>query len=138
MINSFITPHSVCLKIGFWQGSFVWNCYVFNLRIFLKKKGSPVFLKRFSFFRNVFSKLEYWKHFQLLLHKSMPISQTEGCFESSLYRFSEEPMLFLLALNWNLQDKAFFCVKIKTNTNFLKKLSKMSNRSFFVYLINHI
>ena len=28
----------------------------------------------------------------------MPISQKEGYFENPLYRFLEEPMLFLLAL----------------------------------------
>ena len=32
----------------------------------------------------------------------MPISQTEGYFENPWYRFLEEPMLFLLALKWNL------------------------------------
>ena len=32
----------------------------------------------------------------------MPISQTEGYFENPLYRFLEEPMLFLLGLKWNL------------------------------------
>ena len=32
----------------------------------------------------------------------MPISQMEGYFESPQYLFLEEPMLFLLALKWNL------------------------------------
>ena len=32
----------------------------------------------------------------------MPISQTEGYFENPLYRFLEEPTLFLLALKWKL------------------------------------
>ena len=32
----------------------------------------------------------------------MPISQTEFHLENPLYRFLEEPMLFLLALEWNL------------------------------------
>ena len=32
----------------------------------------------------------------------MPISQMEGHFENLLYRFSKEPILFLLALKWNL------------------------------------
>ena len=37
----------------------------------------------------------------------MPISQTEGYLENPLYRVVEEPMLFLLALNWKLQKKEF-------------------------------
>ena len=32
----------------------------------------------------------------------MPISQTESYFENRLYRSLEEPMLFLVALKWNL------------------------------------
>ena len=32
----------------------------------------------------------------------MPISQKEGYFENLWYRFLEEPMLFLLALKWDL------------------------------------
>ena len=37
----------------------------------------------------------------------MPISQTEGYFKNGYYRFLEEPMLFLLALKWNLLEKRF-------------------------------
>ena len=33
VIGLFRTPHSVCLNIGFWQGSFVWKWCVFNLSI---------------------------------------------------------------------------------------------------------
>ena len=32
VIGPFCTPHSICLNIGFWQGSFVWKCYIFNLK----------------------------------------------------------------------------------------------------------
>ena len=32
----------------------------------------------------------------------MPISQTEENLKNLQYQFSEEPMLFLLALKWNL------------------------------------
>ena len=32
----------------------------------------------------------------------MPISQAEGYFENPVYRFLEEPMLFLLVWKWNL------------------------------------
>ena len=29
--------HSICLNIGFWEGSFVWICYAFNLSTFKYK-----------------------------------------------------------------------------------------------------
>ena len=50
----------------------------------------------------------------------MPISQTEGYF-----RFLEEPMLFVLALKWNLQEKAFSCVKTKSKSNFAVNPAEM-------------
>ena len=54
-----------------------------------------------------------------------------GPFLKSLVPFLEEPMLFLLASKWNLWEKAFFCVKIKTNSNFAVKLTEISK---FQYL----
>ena len=69
----------------------------------------------------------------------MLISQTEGYFENPSHPFLEEPMLFLLALKWNLKEKAFSSVKTKTNSNFAVKLSGKSNHSFFTsYFMNHI
>ena len=55
MIGPFCTPHSICLNIAFGQGCFIWKYCVFSF-VFLPKKwhSSPVFLKRFSFFRNFF------------------------------------------------------------------------------------
>ena len=34
VIGPFCTPDSVCINTGFWQGSFVWKCCVFNHSIF--------------------------------------------------------------------------------------------------------
>ena len=34
VIAPFCTTHSICLNIGFWQGSFLWKCCVFNLSTF--------------------------------------------------------------------------------------------------------
>ena len=62
----------------------------------------------------------------------MPISQTEDYFKISQYRFLEEPMLFLLALKWNLQEKALSSVTEKTNTNFAVKLVERSSHSFLL------
>ena len=33
------TAHCICIKIGVWQGSFVWKCCVFNQL----KNGTPIF-----------------------------------------------------------------------------------------------
>ena len=51
--------------------------------------------------------------------------------------FLEEPFLFLLALKWNLYQKAFFNVKTKTNPNFFVKLAERSNDLFLLSLMNH-
>ena len=61
-----------------------------------------------------------------------------GLFLKSLFCFLEETTLLLLALNWNLQEKVFFCVKTKTNSNFAEKLAQRSNRSCSVYLMNNL
>ena len=55
----------------------------------------------------------------------MPISQTEGYFKNLQYSFLEKPMIFLLALKWNLLEKTFSCVKTKTNSNFTVSLAEM-------------
>ena len=56
----FCTLHSICLNIGFWQSGFVRKCGVFSLDLELKS-DTPVFWKRFTFFRKFTSKLKYWK-----------------------------------------------------------------------------
>ena len=56
----FCTLHSICLNIGFWRSGFVRKCCVFSLDLELKS-DTPVFWKRFTFFRKFTSKLKYWK-----------------------------------------------------------------------------
>ena len=58
----------------------------------------------------------------------MPIVQMESYSENPWYRVLEQGMLFLLALNWNISEKTFSCVKTKTNSNFAVKLAERSNR----------
>ena len=62
----------------------------------------------------------------------MPISQTDGYFENTQYRFLEEPLLFLLALKWILLEKAFSSVKTKTNPNFAVNFAGSCNHSFLL------
>ena len=62
------------------------------------------FEKGFCFSENLFQSLsiENVQYILWLSDKSMSISQTEGYFENLLYRSLEGPMLFLVALKWNL------------------------------------
>ena len=65
----------------------------------------------------------------------MSISQMEGYFKNPLFHFLEEPVLFLLALKWNLQEKAFSCVKTKTNSVLAGNIAEMLKEatiSFFL------
>ena len=49
----------------------------------------------------------------------------------------KEPMLFLLALKWNLYKKAFYCVKTKTNSVFARKLAEMlKEATIYFFLID--
>ena len=68
----------------------------------------------------------------------MPISQKEAYFKNPQNCFSEEPILFLLALKWNLYNKVFSYVKTKTNSYFAIKAVEWSIRSFSVYLMNNL
>ena len=58
----------------------------------------------------------------------MPNSQTEDQFKNPWYRFVGEPMLFLLALEWNLKEKTFSCVKKVTDSNFAGNIAEMLNK----------
>ena len=91
---------------------------------------SSSFLMRFSFFRKFISKLiiENIQNLQWLSQKMPEIPSTV---------FLEEPMLVLLALKWNLYEKAFSCVMVKTNSNYFVKVAEMSNHSFPTYLLTH-
>ena len=68
----------------------------------------------------------------------MAISQMEGYLQNPYHCFSEEHVLFLLALKLNLKDKTFFCVKIKNNSNYTIKVAERSNCSFSIYFMNLI
>ena len=66
-------------------------------------------------FLKTYFKVSVLETFKISSDKNMPISQKEGYFENSYYRFLEELMFFLLTLKGSLQEKAFSCVKTKTN-----------------------
>ena len=66
MIGPFCTHHSICLKIGFWYGGFVWKWCILNLSPF-NLNSSPVFSKRFLCSRKFVSKLKYRKRYKFPL-----------------------------------------------------------------------
>ena len=70
VIGPFCTPHSICLNIGFWEGSFVWICTLSVIVLLTTKLFSSFLKKRFLFFRKFVSKLSYWKHskFQVIVN----------------------------------------------------------------------
>ena len=99
---------------------------MFSILVISTKKWYPSFLSKVFVFQKIYLKV------------IMPISQTEGYFESRWYLFLEEPTPFRLALKQNLYEKAFSCVKTKTNSNFAVKLKEGSNCSLSAYWMNHL
>ena len=57
VIGSFYNPHSICLNISFWEGSFVWVCYAFNPRTLTTKQYSS-FLKKVFVFQKICFKVK--------------------------------------------------------------------------------
>ena len=63
------------------------------------------------------------------------------CFKVTVLKmlkiFTDRHMLFLLALKWNLYEKAFSSVKTKTNPNFVLKLAERSKHPFLLFDESH-
>ena len=63
VIGPFCTTHSVCLKISFWQGSFVWKLWVFKRSTF-NWKWAILFLKKcFRLSKNLLQIIKYVQNF---------------------------------------------------------------------------
>ena len=82
----------------------------------------------FSFSKKYVSKLKYRKRSKLP-HVDL---SNEGLFWKSLVPFCSRTYALSVALKWNLLEKAFSSVKIKTNPNFAAKLAERSNHSFLL------
>ena len=85
MIGPFYAPHSICLNISFWQGSFVGKCCGFNLSA-NENTVLQFFLKKFLFLVKVLKTLKissdcHIKHASLL---------KGGLFQKSLVLFFEK------------------------------------------------
>ena len=109
----------------------------FQFLYFQLKNSTPVFWERFLFFRKRVLMFELLKTFKFSsdchIKACQPLKQRAISKISSNF-FLKEPMLFLLALKWNLLDKAFACVKPKTSSNFAVKFLKGAT----FCLMNHL
>ena len=61
VVDPFCTPHSICLNIGFWKGSFVWKCGVFRDSTFNYKKRYSSFSKKLFVFQKTCFKVRVMK-----------------------------------------------------------------------------
>ena len=94
-------------------GQFCVEMLRFQSRYFQQKDGTPGFFgKRFTFFRKFVLKSKYWKP-------------------------SEFPVI-VTKKHVDLSNGGLFWKPQKTNSKFAVKLAERSNRSFSVYLINHL
>ena len=103
---AFCAPHSICLNIGFWESSFVWKCWVFNL---ITKKRYSSFLKTVCVFQKIFFQGKVSKTFKIStdchIKTCRSIKRRANLKIPStvfFFFFVEEPVLFLLALKSNL------------------------------------
>ena len=120
-MGPFFTPHSICLYIGLWEGSFFW--------------------KRFSFFRKFVLKLstENVQNFQYC-HIKTYRSFKRRIILKILSIVFQKNIFKALSVDFKLKPlrKAFSSVKSKTNSKFAVKLAERSKRSFCVCLMNHL
>ena len=108
-----------CLNNGFWQGSFVRICWVFNRSAWTKKLYPSFFKKAFVFRFKVIRALKI----------SYQFFKQRAIFQKSLL-FLEEPLFFPTTLKWILCKAASkrFPVKTKTKSHFAVKLVERNNR----------
>ena len=91
VIGPFCIHHFICLIAGFWYDSFTWKLCVFNLNTFNK-----------NLFQKVCFKVKVLKMFKISADY-----HTKTCWsleQRAIFRIpgTEEPMLFLLVLKWNV------------------------------------
>ena len=81
VIGSFWTPHSICIKIGCWQGSSVWKCCVFNLSTFdWKAVTNPIFLKQVFVFQET-----YFNEYEPRYCKVRSLSSVSSCTDAFIW-----------------------------------------------------
>ena len=135
MIDPFCTSDCNCINIGFSKGSFVWKCCVFNYSAFNNKTVFQCFQKVVCFFfKETFFKVK--------------VLETSNIFSDchiKMYRPPKQrrtilkiPSIFLFAgFKMKLLRTFVFMCYDKKLTHFAVKFF-LSNRPFFVYLMNHL
>ena len=92
LIGSFCSHHFICLNIG----------WTFSILVLSTKNRCTSFLEKAFVFQKICFKVKVLKTFKVFSDCHMKTCWSLGLFWKSLVSFLEEPMLFLLALKWNL------------------------------------
>ena len=118
----------------FSERAILYRNVIVSILVLSTKKQYSSFLKRVCIFQKIYFKVKVLKSFKIFSN-----SHIKACW-SLKWRailkipILKEPMLFLLALKWNLYEKAFSCVK--TKTNFCRKPCWNAERSNHSFLSN--
>ena len=110
VIGLFGTPNSICLNIGFWQGSLVWN--VFSTLVLSTKKTVLLFSKKgFCFPENLFQSysIKNVQNFQWLSHKNMSLLNGGLFWKPLLLFFRKANALPVSSKMEPLRDNIFLC-----------------------------
>ena len=115
-----ISPHYICLKIGFWQCS---ENVAFSILLLSTKKSTPVFWKRFSFFRKFISKLKYWKrlNFPVIVTQKDVDLPNGGLFLKSLESLFRRTYDFSVGFKMKPIRKNFSLCEYKNQLRFYLK-----------------
>ena len=104
-----------------------------SILVLSTKKQYSSFLKSVCVFQKIYFKVKVLKLFKISSESHMKACRSLKWRAILKIPILKEPMLFLLALKWNLYEKAFSCVK--TKNNFCCKPcwnAERSNHSFLI------
>ena len=105
-----------------------------SILVLSTKKRPSSFLKSVCVFQKIYFKVKVLKLFKISSDCHIKACQSLKWRTILKIPILKEPILFLLALKWNLYEKAFSCVKIKTN--FCRKPCWNAERSKHSFLSN--
>ena len=105
-----------------------------SILVFSTKKWYSSFLKSVCLFQKIYFKVKVLKLFKMSSDCHIKACRSLKWRAILKIPILKEPMLFLLALKWNLYEKAFSCVK--TKTNFCRKPCWNAERSNHSFLSN--
>ena len=107
---------------------------MFSILVLSTKKQYSSFLKSVCIFQKIFFEVKVLKSFKISSNYQIKACRSLKWRAILKIPILKEPMLFLLALKWNLYEKVFSCVK--TKTNFCHKPCWNAERSNHSFLSN--